>query len=344
MSKPKLPLSPDFIQAHDSKLTPLLSRFKNSGALHSTLLFSGVEGVGKKSLVLYFVQMLFCDEFPNIIKPCGSCKSCIRSSQQDQWLDFYWFEPESNDEGTRMGQHKVEVFRELKAKFGLGPSEEPFKIVVIAEAERMTPSAANSILKMLEEPPKNWIFILTASDSSRLLPTILSRCNEIKLSPLSPESIYLILKNSKDIDLNSARGKVASRAAMGSLSRAIIFSEDEAWELRTQIFNFLAHPAGEWSKLVDTLARGQREMHLGLDLIESILSDILHELVNGASHEWTHDDQKEMLTLLIQRKKLNHETVLFAFEKIAEMRKLASLTLNAKLLAQEILTAILAIL
>ena len=87
----------------------------------------------------------------------------------------------------------------------------------------MTPQAANSILKMLEEPPQNWMFILTASDSSRLLPTILSRCNEIKLSPLSSEQIFSILKASRGSDSNSNREGIASRAALGSLTRAMSY-------------------------------------------------------------------------------------------------------------------------
>jgi DNA polymerase-3 subunit delta' len=372
MSKPTLPLSADFIRSHQSKLNPLLERFANSGALHSTLLFSGIEGVGKKSLVLNFVQLLFCDRsiFANaraddeeetlsmfgdaapssapapasgLRTPCGECKSCIRAAQ-NQWLDLYWFEPETNEEGTRLGQHKIEPFRELKTKLGMGPSEEPFKVVVITEAERMTLPAANSILKMLEEPPKNWIFILTVSDSSRLLPTILSRCNEVKLNPLSPEAVFTILKSSKGLDFQSARGKIASRAAMGSLTRAMTFVEDETWELRARILGFLSSPTHEWTKLVDALAGSQREMHLGLDLLESILSDLLSYQVLGAAYVWTHEDQREMLIQLSEAKRFTHQNLTAALEKISEMRRLASLTLNAKLLAQEVLVPVLSLL
>ena len=372
MSKPILPLSTDFIEAHESKLSPLIERFAQSGALHSTLLFSGVEGVGKKSLVLNFVQLLFCDRslfasnrandeeetmsmFGEAIAPpsptegtglrvaCGQCKSCIRAAQ-NQWLDLFWLEPETNEEGTRLGQHKIEVFRDLKIKLGMGPAEEPFKVVVITEAERMTLPAANSILKMLEEPPKNWLFILTVSDSSRLLPTILSRCNEVKLNPLSADAVYSILKSSKGLDFQSSRGKIASRAAMGSLTRAITFAEDESWELRARILGFLSSPTHEWAKLVDELAASQREMHLGLDLLESILSDLLGFQVLGKNHLWIHEDQRDMLIQLSEAKGFNHLNLTNALEKIVEMRRLASLTLNAKLLAQEILVPVLSLL
>ncbi len=365
-----LPLSKEFISAHSSKIKPLIDRFNSSGSLHSTLLFTGLEGVGKKSLVTHFLHLLFCDlsvfarakqndeeetgglfgDAPtmfagpelNGLEPCGKCKSCLRASQ-NQWLDYFWFEPEMNDEGTRLGVHKIEAFRDLKSKLGLGPSEEPFRVVVIAEADRMTPQAANSILKMLEEPPKNWIFILTASDSSRLLPTILSRCNEIKLNPLDSEQIFSILKTSKGLDFSSIRGKVASRAALGSLTRAMSYLDDEVWNLREQILGFLSNPSHEWMRLIDALSAGQKDLHLALDLFESILTDILKWRILGNEYSFIHEDQKEMLTQLADAKKMGAPQIISVIEQLAEKRRFVSLTLNAKLLAQEVLNPVLKI-
>ena len=367
--KPKLPLSPDFIAAHEIKLRPLIERFQTAQALHSTLLFTGVEGVGKKSLILYFIQLLFCDRSlfaqsgaqeaeislfgdlmpaavaptPTEIVPCGECKSCVRA-KADQWLDLFWYEPEMNEEGTRLGTHKIEPFRELKSKLGLGPSEEPFKVVVIAEADRMTPQAANSILKMLEEPPQNWMFLLTASDSSRLLPTILSRCNEIKLTPLSPDQIFAILKSSRGQDYSAAREAIAARAAMGSLTRALSYLDEEVWKLRDQWLGFFSSPSHEWMKLIERLSTGQKDLHLALDLLESIFSDLLQAQILGPSYVWIHEDQKNLLLQFSEAKKLSPEKILRVLEKTAEKRRLVNLTLNAKLLAQEVLIPVLQIL
>ncbi len=363
--KVSLPLSTSFLEVHSPKLSPLLDRFEESSSLHSTLLFTGIEGVGKKSLVLHLVQTLFCDESlfansesdsgPDLFgssapsekktgrAPCGNCPSCTRALR-DQWLDLYWFDPEAPEDGSRLGSHKIEAFRDLKSKLGLGPVSEPFKIVVIADADRMTPAAANSILKMLEEPPKNWIFILTASDSSRLLPTILSRCMEVRLSPIPSEPLFAILKASKGLEFNSIRGQVAARSANGSLTRAIHFSSEEVWTLREQILGLLSSPAHEWMKLVETLSKSQTQTHLGLDLLESIFSDLLQASIRGDSHVWTHSDQRELLLQISEVRGLSPERLCGILGTLAEKRKLVNLPLNAKLLAQEILIPVLEVL
>ncbi|NDG83481.1 MAG: hypothetical protein EBX52_00400 [Proteobacteria bacterium] len=367
--KVSLPLSPAFIRSQEPKLTPLIDHYEKTGVIHPSILVTGLEGVGKRSLVAHLIHTLFCDEsiFANSSNeqdedsmglfgdappagpsksgksPCGQCPSCIRASR-GQWLDLFWFEPESSDEEARIGTHKIDAFRELKPKLGIGPSEEPFRIVVIADADRMTVAAANSILKVLEEPPKNWMFILTASDSSRLLPTILSRCMEIRLPPLSAETIYEILKDHKGYEFDSGRARVASRAANGSLSRALVYLGEDAWELRNQLINLVSNPAAEWIRLVDHLAKSQIQTHLGLDLLESILMDLLQATLAGKSHVWTHEDRRELLEQILEARRLESPGLLRALEQITEKRRLASLTLNAKLLAQEILIPVLEVL
>ncbi len=350
------PAAPELIEWHASKLEPLLDRFEKDRALHTTLLFTGVEGVGKKSLALHFIHLLFCDRsiFAAAEEPvdslfggpleekqgaraaCGECGSCIRASR-GQWLDLIWIDPETDEEGKRLGTHKIKAFRELKEKLGLGPAEEPFRVVVIADADRMNQESANSILKVLEEPPKNWLFILTASDSSRLLPTILSRCMEIKFSPLDPDRIFSILKRDLTGEFPSRRAKVASRAAMGSISRAKNCLEEETWELRDRLIGLLSNPASEWMGLIDAVSTSQIRMNLALDLMETILMDLLSHRIKGDQHLWIHEDQREPLIEIADRLGWDTAKLLSTLEGIAGRRKHTGLTLNAKLLAQEIL-------
>ncbi len=339
---PNLPIAPALLSAHENKFSNLVEKYERQKKIHPTLLITGLDGVGKRSMVLHLIQKLFCDQPGKLLEACGNCKSCKRA-QQNQWMDLFWLEPETGDDDTRLGTHKIDVFRELKTKLGLGPIEEPFKIVVITNADRMTPQAANSILKTLEEPPPNWIFILTATDASRLLPTILSRCMEIKLRPLEAKEIYTILQQIQGVEFQSNKTRVASRAAEGSISRAQYFLEEETWKIRDQILGFLSNPASEWMKLIETFSTSQRTLQLSLDIVESLLMDLLKSTIEPA-HSWVHEDQKEFLLQWQESKKITPEKIVSVLSQIAEKRRFTTLTLNSKLLAQESLIPILGML
>lgn len=333
-----LPTAPAFLSAMRPHLAPLIDRYRRENKMHSTLLFTGIEGVGKKSIALDWIRLLFCDELDQDQKPCDHCKSCKRAQSQ-QWLDLYWYAPEAADD-EKLGTHKIEPFRELKTKLGMGATEEPFKVVVIADADRMTTAAANSILKMLEEPPKGWLFLLTASDSSRLLPTILSRCLEVRIPPLSAKQIFSILKESQGLEFNSQKAEVASRAAMGSLRRAFSFLEPETWELRNQLLGLLSNPVQDWMKLVDKLSSSQSQMILVFDLIESIMHDCLMSLVR-TDHTWVHQDQKAFLQQWLESKQITTSDLELILQRIAENRPKILLPLNSKLLVQQTLIPLL---
>jgi len=336
---PSLPIAPAMLSAHEDKFSNLVEKYERQKKIHPTILITGLEGTGKRSMVIHLIQRLFCDTPGKNLDACGNCKSCKRS-KQNQWLDLFWLEPETGEDDARLGTHKIDAFRELKTKLGLGPMEEPFKVVVITNADRMTLQAANSILKTLEEPPPNWVFILTAADASRLLPTILSRCMEIKLRPLDAQEVYTILQQIQGPEFQSAKARIASRAAEGSVSRAQYFLEDETWKIRDQLLGFLSNPASEWMRLIESFSTSQRALQLSLDLIESLLMDLLKNSIEP-KHIWVHEDQKEFLLQWQESKNITPEKILFVLTQIAEKRRFTTLTLNSKLLAQETLIPLL---
>lgn len=336
---PNLPIAPALLKAHEDKFHALTEKYERQGKIHPTILITGLDGVGKRSMVLHLIQKLFCDQPGPGLEACGTCKSCKRALQ-NQWFDLFWLEPDNGDDDARLGIHKIDAFRELKTKLGMGPTEEPFKIVVITNADRMTVQAANSILKTLEEPPANWIFILTATDASRLLPTILSRCIEVKLRPLDSTEITTILQQIQGSEFQQSKARIASRAAEGSISRAQFFMDEETWKIRDQILGLLSNPASEWMKLVETFSTSQRTLQISLDLIESLMMDLLkHQIEPG--YQWVHEDQKEFLIQWCESKRITTGKILTLLTRIAEKRQFTTLTLNAKLLAQETLIPLL---
>ena len=150
----------------------LLSKLVSSGNLPHALLFTGLCGSAKKEMALGFARWLFHGqgEFPEFLERNCACDSCAKIG---------------------MGAHpdlfvldnspvKIEEIRSLKNQFSSSPFFSDRKIAVISNAESMRVEAANSLLKLLEEPRGNALVILIAPFRSRLLPTIVSRALEIK--------------------------------------------------------------------------------------------------------------------------------------------------------------------
>lgn len=82
---------------------------------------------------------------------------------------------------------KIDQFRQLKEKMGFSEELGTYRVILIPHAEKMTVQAANSLLKLLEEPPAGWVFVLTTADRSLLLPTLISRCIQVRLRPVPAE-------------------------------------------------------------------------------------------------------------------------------------------------------------
>lgn len=345
------------LNAHAEKINSILNRYIQEQKIHHALLFTGIEGVGKKEVALELVRRLFCDNLQesedslfgpsttekipchleNLDSSTTLCASCTRATR-NQWLDLEW-----------ITDYKVETFRELKSKMGLGPIEEPFRVVIISNAEQMGSAASNSILKALEEPPQRWLFILTTSDSARLLPTIYSRCMEVKLQPLTTDVIMESLKENLGTQFHERKAQFAAQAALGSFARAKFLMSDEVIALREQILGFFSNPARDWSKLVDTLAESTSHWQMGAELLETILHDLLKIKTNSEA-PWIHFDQKEFLIQWYEKSARAHapsnpasldSLLMAALIKLAELKLLKDRPLNAKLFAQETLIPIL---
>lgn len=153
----------------------LLRRALEAGELSHAYLFTGPPGIGKGTLAQVLAAALFCQEDN---RPCGSCRAC-RLLAGGNHPDFFWVQPESE-----AGRLKVEQVRELQHHLALTPNMASHRVAVLDRFDQATPSAANALLKTLEEPPEFVILILLAPDTDSLLPTIVSRCQVIPLRPL----------------------------------------------------------------------------------------------------------------------------------------------------------------
>ncbi len=218
------------VRGQDKAVEILKDEIKK-GRISHAYLFSGQSGLGKKKLALEFAKAVFCSK-----KELDSCDSCISCRKVDH----------SNHPDLKIiaraedkSAISIDQIRELKKEIAYKPYESERKIYIIEDADLMTKEAANSLLKTLEEPPEFATIILLAEDAGKLLPTIVSRCQEVKLTDVSAELIEDILLK-KGLSHNKA--EILSYLAEGSQGRAVKFAENESFfQERKNIYNFIAN-------------------------------------------------------------------------------------------------------
>lgn len=182
---------------HEWAVNLLRSNLVN-GRLRHAYLFCGPPGIGRRTLALRFTQSINCEQegFPG--NPCGSCRSCrlIKSIQHPDLTIV-----ESEQVGSNL---KVQQIRELQHSLSLAPYEGRYRIALILRFEEANPYASNALLKTLEEPPDRVVLMLTAREPEGLLPTIVSRCELIRLRPLSLETLSEELQSQYNVPSKEA--------------------------------------------------------------------------------------------------------------------------------------------
>jgi len=154
----------------------LLRRAVERGDVSHAYLFTGPPGVGKTTLARALAAALLCQGEGET--PCGTCRAC-RLVGSGNHPDLHVVESE------RVGASlKIEQVRDLQRQLTLTPVEARWQVSILRRFEEATTSAANALLKTLEEPPAYAVLALLASDADRLLPTIVSRCQKVPLRPL----------------------------------------------------------------------------------------------------------------------------------------------------------------
>lgn len=197
----------------------------------------------------------------------------------------------------------------------------------------MTAQAANSILKLLEEPPKSWLFFLTASDPTLVLPTVLSRCQTVRLKPLHAAVLEQILTTQ---EAEPKRIPIAAKLAQGSLGKAMHLCSDDTWESREHVLRFVERPSQEMSTLLDWAALEPNRLDLVADQLESVCSDLLQLQLNNEAHLLNADSTASFKRVLANNTKrslwIGHAS------EIAHFRALSHTPMNKKLLLQNLLS------
>jgi len=212
-----------------------LALFQHSlktGSLAHAYLMVGAPHIGKMTLALDLARAVNCQgQEP----PCGQCQSCKRITE-GKHADVRTISLNSNrDAGDMKARAEISIddIRELQHDASLPPFEGKYKVFIIDGAEYLSTEAANCLLKTIEEPPPQVIILLLTTEESRLLPTVVSRCQRLELKPLPIKEIEKMLVKSHGFEADKAG--LLARLSHGCLGWALSISVDDSYlEQRNQ--------------------------------------------------------------------------------------------------------------
>lgn len=255
-----------------------LKRALSGGCLPNAYLFSGLTGIGKRLVADVFTSAIFCDDSHS---GCGKCAPCIKIKNRSH-PDAFFVEPKTE-------KILIEQVRQLQQDLQYHPLESDAKVAIIDDADLMTEAAANSLLKILEEPPKVTHFILISAFPHRLLPTIRSRCQKIMFSPLTENDVISYLKDKRGFDEKNA-GKIA-RISQGSIGAVALLDPEFIGEVLGRLKNLLKSAnSSDIIAVAETWSKEGERTPLIIDLIVGFYRDALYRRSTNSDSGLVHSE------------------------------------------------------
>ncbi len=256
-----------------NNIKTLLQKAIMSNHVAHAYCFTGSSGIGKEAMALMFAKVMNCDSpiiKNNTIDSCNVCPGCkladklqhpnihlifpilsaksdtenIAESLSDNQLNEIREQLNLKSENlyykiqiSKANQILISQIREIKKELNLSSNYNKRKFIIIFNAEDMTISAANAFLKTLEEPKENVTIILCTSKPEKILPTIISRCQQINFPLLNEQDLSELLVEKHNLSESDA--KLFAQLGQGSYTQAIEFLDEKILQLRNEIINIL---------------------------------------------------------------------------------------------------------
>ena len=269
----------------------LIRSVKEERVSHAQL-FAGPEGCGSMALALAYARYISCENRSET-DSCGVCKSCVKyeklihpdlhfvfpvikskkfaepvsDNYLADWREFVQKSPfftlnnwlDSIEVGNAQGLIFASEASEIIKKLSLKTFESDFKIMILWMPEKMHISTANKLLKMIEEPPDNTLFLLVSEEPDKVIPTILSRCQLIKIPSFKNIDIEKYI--SERFRLTASKAADIARVSNGNISRAIDLCENEdSSTVNFERFKSLMRFA--WKRDINSIINWSEEMAL----------------------------------------------------------------------------------
>ncbi|MEQ8701552.1 MAG: DNA polymerase III subunit delta' [Bauldia litoralis] len=264
--------------------TTLLDAYRG-GRMHHAWLVGGPKGIGKATLAYRFARFAFAHPDPRSeavaaatslnIDPDEPAFRRVAGRGHPNLLTLE--RPYREDRKRFLTELSVDQIRRTVAFFGSTSGESGWRIAIVDPADEMNVSAANALLKVLEEPPSRSLFFVICHSPGRLLPTIRSRCRRIDLAPLSTQAIVQAIQANEGGDFSDNDIALAAALSEGSLRRAILLLQDGGLAVYRRFAEFAARlpnaDIGGMHALADSVSkRGADDAYDGfLDVVRGWL-------------------------------------------------------------------------
>ena len=226
---------PGFLSVGQSVAQSLARTMLAGGGRPASLLVHGPPGAGKGSFVEDLIATALCEAPDPDARPCNVCFGC-RQARARTHPDLVLASPERWREDRGSGESIVASARRWLAESAGAPIAGRWRVILVEHADAANEQIQNALLKALEEPGDRQLFILVADDAGRLLPTIRSRCQPLRLSPVSRDALAAWLVEHEQ--LTDEQATALARLAGGRMGRAVAYARSPElvdWRRRTQL-------------------------------------------------------------------------------------------------------------
>jgi DNA polymerase-3 subunit delta' len=319
-------MSFNYIEGHEQPVGILKRALANATLAHAYL-FSGEAGIGKKMTALALAAAANCQN-TGVDGGCGECPSCRRIATNGH-PDVHLLVPDGDE-------IKIDQVRQVQADLALKPFEGAKKTLIVDGVDRMNAASSNAFLKTLEEPPGDALIVLITALPQSLLPTIRSRCQEIRFQPLPRHTLAQALMKKRGLSEDDAWFLAA--LAQGSMGRGLEMDVEQEKAERSQVMDLWSGlpqlGAGEAAALSEKYAKDRDRFDRLLVIGVECLRDAMVYRETGEVRLLVHAAAEERYRQWGERSPL--QSMLADLELVEASRSLLDRRVSAQLVAENL--------